>query len=103
MTFRHPVLRARVAPGTKLVWLYVRATAGTLPEMRINVHETAADLGMSRSTVERALLRLEQLGYLTWQRSRGGGNGDRCGVIRFTPQQRRPLPLARSAVARYGE
>jgi DNA-binding MarR family transcriptional regulator len=82
----HPVLSLRVAPGTKLIWLYLKVYAAGGRQFRFNVAEAADDLGMSRNTVWRALLRLQDLGFIEWQRSKGGGRwkyDKRCGLIIF--------------------
>lgn len=96
----HPVLRLRVAPGTKLVWLYLKLYAGRRSEFRFNIREAAADLGTSTATVYRALTRLQAAGFVTWQRSRGGNTDDRCGLVTLH-ERRRPAsaPAAPAASA----
>lgn len=86
----HPILGMRVSPATKLVWLYL----GTYPgrQFRFNVTEATSDLGMADATIWRALDRLQREGFITWQRSKGGGNGDRCGLITILRPTREGQP-----------
>jgi hypothetical protein len=73
----------KVRSSTKLVWLYL----GTLGKGRfsVNVHEMHRKLGMSRTTVWRALLQLQKEGYIAWDRSgKGGGGWDRHATITIT-------------------
>lgn len=79
----HRVLRLRIAPGTKLVWLYLRMVAARgKPIGPMCVKQTASDLGLSVHAVNRALGRLESLDLIHWSRS-PGGTGTRCGTVRF--------------------
>jgi hypothetical protein len=72
----------KVRSSTKLVYLYLK-TVGS-GEMTINVSGMARWLGMSRSTVWRALLQLVEEGMIEWDRKGIGGSGwDRHGTVKI--------------------
>lgn len=72
--------RGDIRASTKLVWLFLGISGKG--QHTINIHSIGKKLGMSRSTVWRALLQLQDEGLIVWERMGVGGSGwDRHGNI----------------------
>jgi DNA-binding MarR family transcriptional regulator len=81
----------QISSSAKLIWLFL-GTMGESP-FRVNVHEIHRKFGMSRNTVWRSLQQLQDKGWLTWQRSKGGDTDyeGRCGLVTISPRYRPPI------------
>lgn len=75
--------------SAKLLWLWFGLFH--TETFRLNVREVAVKMGMSRTTVRRALVALETRHLIRWEEAAGGGAVDRCGVVTILTPPTLPL------------